>query len=395
MLTKLTHQATQLIIQSIDSAETMGANILITRGEEELLYAQAGFADREKQKPIERNTIFRLYSMTKPITATAAMILLERGQLDLYQPLSDVIPAFAGQKVNREGQVYEPHRPILMNDLLSMTSGLVYPDEQTVSGTAMGEVFEDACARLEGNHPMSTQEMAERMAECPLAFSPGTSWQYGTSADVLGAVIERIVKKPLAQFMWKEIFEPLEMKDTGFFVPEEKRERLAVAYATVEQNGIPAMQRYEGNHLAILNRMDREAAFASGGAGLVSTLDDYLHFARMLQQGGIWKNRRILKEKTVAYMTHGSLSAVQQPAMGSWIGLEGYTYANFMRRCVAPELHRGICAKGEYGWDGWLGAYFANLPEQDITILMGTQKKDAGTYALTRKLRNLCLAEIL
>ena len=81
--------------------------------------------------------------------------------------------------------------------------------------------------------------------------------------------------------------------------------------------------------------------------------------------------------------------------MGSWIGLEGYTYANFMRRCVAPELHRGICVKGEYGWDGWLGAYFANLPEQDITILMGTQKKDAGTYALTRKLRNLCLTEIL
>lgn len=94
-------------------------------------------------------------------------------------------------------------------------------------------------------------------------------------------------------------------------------------------------------------------------------------------------------------MTHGSLSAVQQPAMGSWIGLEGYTYANFMRRCVVPELHRGICVKGEYGWDGWLGAYFANLPEQDITILMGTQKKDAGTYALTRKLRNLCLTEIL
>lgn len=103
MLTKLAHQATQLITQSIASAETMGANLLITRGEEELLYAQAGFADWEKQKPIERDTIFRLYSMTKPITAAAAMILLERGQLDLYQPLSDVIPAFAGQKVNREG----------------------------------------------------------------------------------------------------------------------------------------------------------------------------------------------------------------------------------------------------------------------------------------------------
>ena len=155
MLTKLAHQATQLITQSIASAETMGANLLITRGEEELLYAQAGFADWEKQKPIERDTIFRLYSMTKPITAAAAMILLERGQLDLYQPLSDVIPAFAGQKVNREGQVYEPQRPVLMHDLLSMTSGLVYPGEQTVAGTAMAEVFEDACARLESKRKNS------------------------------------------------------------------------------------------------------------------------------------------------------------------------------------------------------------------------------------------------
>lgn len=181
MLTKLAHQATQLITQSIASAETMGANLLITRGEEELLYAQAGFADWEKQKPIERDTIFRLYSMTKPITAAAAMILLERGQFDLYQPLSDVIPAFAGLKVNREGQVYEPQRPVLMHDLLSMTSGLVYPDEQTAAGTAMAEVFEDACARLESDHPMNTQEVAERIAKCPLAFlcrkKSGSVWQ--------------------------------------------------------------------------------------------------------------------------------------------------------------------------------------------------------------------------
>ena len=131
------------------------------------------------------------------------------------------------------------------------------------------------------------------------------------------------------------------------------------------------------------------------GAGLVSTLDDYLHFARMLLQGGIWNGQRILQKKTVEYLTHGSLSANQQQAMQQWIGLEGYTYANFMRRCVAPELQQGICVKGEYGWDGWLGAYFANLPEQDITILMGAQKKDAGTFSLTRRLRNLCLSNIL
>lgn len=245
----------------------MGANLLITKGNEELVYAQAGMADREAEKPIERNTIFRLYSMTKPITAVAAMILMERGMLDLYEPVADILPAFAHQKVERDGKLYTPERPILMHDLLAMTSGLVYPEEQTMGGRAVTKEFEEACARLESDHPVSTQEMAEKIAACPL---------------------------------W------------------------------------------------------------------------YLHLGQA-----------------------GSMSANQQQAMQQWIGLEGYTYANFMRRCVAPELQQGICVKGEYGWDGWLGAYFANLPEQDITILMGAQKKDAGTFSLTRRLRNLCLSNIL
>ena len=395
MLEELTQQATELILHSIASGEVMGANFLITKGNEELVYAQAGMADREVGKPIERNTIFRLYSMTKPVTAVAAMILLERGQLDLYQPVADVIPAFANQKVEKDGKMYTPERPMLMHDLLAMTSGLVYPEEQTMGGRAVAKVFEEACERLESDHPMSTQEMAEKLAACPLVFAPGTSWQYGTSADVMGAVIEKIAGEPLEAFIKEEIFEPLGMVDTGFFVPEEKRERLATTYASVLQNGKRTMQRYEGNHLAILNDMNREPAFVSGGAGLVSTLDDYLHFARMLQQGGIWNGQRILQKKTVEYLTHGSLSANQQEAMNHWVGLEGYTYANFMRRCVAPELQQGICAKGEYGWDGWLGAYFANLPEQNITILMGVQKKDAGIFSLTRRLRNLCLSKLL
>ena len=124
MLKKLTQQATDLILHSIASGEVMGANLLITKGNEELVYAQAGRADREAEKPIERNTIFRLYSMTKPITAVAAMILMERGMLDLYEPVADILPAFAHQKVERDGKLYTPERPILMHDLLAMTSGL-------------------------------------------------------------------------------------------------------------------------------------------------------------------------------------------------------------------------------------------------------------------------------
>ena len=148
MLKKLTQQATDLILHSIASGEVMGANLLITKGNEELVYAQAGRADREAEKPIERNTIFRLYSMTKPITAVAAMILMERGMLDLYEPVADILPAFAHQKVERDGKLYTPERPILMHDLLAMTSGLVYPEEQTMGGRAVTKVFEETVVLL-------------------------------------------------------------------------------------------------------------------------------------------------------------------------------------------------------------------------------------------------------
>ena len=176
MLKKLTQQATDLILHSIASGEVMGANLLITKGNEELVYAQAGRADREAEKPIERNTIFRLYSMTKPITAVAAMILMERGMLDLYEPVADILPAFAHQKVERDGKLYTPERPILMHDLLAMTSGLVYPEEQT------------------------TQEMAEKIAACPLVFAPGTSWQYVGKPAAGNAAVDRTGRVYLCKF---------------------------------------------------------------------------------------------------------------------------------------------------------------------------------------------------
>ena len=180
MLKKLTQQATDLILHSIASGEVMGANFLITKGNEELVYAQAGMADREAEKPIERNTIFRLYSMTKPVTAVAAMILMERGM--------------------RDGKLYTPERPILMHDLLAMTSGLVYPEEQTMGGRAVTKVFEEACARLESDHPVSTQEMAEKIAACPLVFAPGTSWQYVGKPAAGNAAVDRTGRVYLCKF---------------------------------------------------------------------------------------------------------------------------------------------------------------------------------------------------
>ena len=395
MYEKLGNLLKDAMKKAIDEQEVMGANFLVRRGNEEIVYCEEGLSDHEAGRKLNRDTIFRMYSMTKPVTSAAAMILLERGMLELYQPVADILPAFAKQKVCRDGQLMSPERPMFINDLLSMTSGLVYPDEQTIAGLAVGQVYAEAEKRLDSENPMSTLEFADRLAACPLAYTPGSSWQYGTSADVLGAVIEVVSGKKFSQFLEEEIFQPLGMNDTAFWVPEEKQERLATTYETVGQGQDKKMIRYEGNNLAIRNDRKKAPAYEAGGAGLVSTLDDYMKFARMLQNGGCGNGEQILHTKIVQFMTSQSLLPHQQVMMDQWIGLDGFTYGNLMRRCVIPEHHRNLCASGEYGWDGWLGMYFANFPNEDLTILMGTQKKDSGTFSLTRKLRNITLSELL
>lgn len=386
----------RLMSEAVENNLVAGVNFLVEKDGKELVYAQAGMADRENHKEIRRDTVFRLYSQTKPVTAAAAMILMERGELDLFQSVGEILPAYRNLRVEqRDGSISSAVQPLTIHNLLSMTSGLSYPDDNTASGRASAVLFEEACARLHTDREMTTRELADRLAEGPLAYEPGTFWQYGTSADVLGAVIEVVSGKTLAEFMEEEIFRPLGMKDTAFWVAEEKQSRLARVYETVtEKCGKAEMLRYTGDNLAINNSMDHMPAYAAGGAGLVSTLDDYMKFARMLLNGGSFEGKQILRPKTVQYMTGGQLMPDQQKGFDSWVGLSGFSYGNLMRVCKNPAQAGMLTGLGEYGWDGWLGMYFANLPEENMTILMGTQKKDSGTFSLTRKLRNLVLSSV-
>lgn len=378
--------------KGIEDKQIVGMNLLINKDGQELLYCQAGMADKEQGRYMSRNTIFRLYSMTKPVTAAAAMILMERGLLDLYEPVSSFLPAF-GEKKGRRASSGAPDREIMVLDLLRMTSGLVYPDPETEAGKAAGLVFQEAMDRLYTNQPMCTRELCEKLAEGPLAFEPGNSWRYGTSADVLGAVVEVVSGKRFSEFLREEIFVPLEMRDTDFWVPEEKRNRLAAAYET-QQSGknMGSMIPYTGNHLAIRNDMAVPPEYESGGAGLVSTLDDYMKFAQMLLGKGELNGVRILKPETVRYFENGELMPIPQKEFDQWIGLDGFSYGNLMRVCKEPSRAGMLARKGEYGWDGWLGTYFANFPNEKMTILMGMQTKDTGTSSLTRKVRNVILA---
>lgn len=378
---------------AIANKEVMGINVLVEAEGEQWLYCEEGMANLENGREIKRDTIFRLYSQTKPVTAVAAMILMERGELDFCQPVGELLPVFLHSRVVKENGVTDSTRPMLIHDLLRMTSGLVYPDVSNEAGKAVHDVFEEACIRLNTNHPVTTMELVNRLGECPLMFEPGSSWEYGTSADVLGAVIEVITGEKLSEFMEDEIFSPLGMRDTAFWVPEEKQERLAAAYETiVERDGNRHLVPYTGNHLAICYDMRKPPAFESGGAGLVSTLDDYMRFARMLLNGGIYNGRRILNPQTVKYFVNGMLLPAQQEAFRNWVGLNGYTYGNLMRVCKKPSCSGLLTREGEYGWDGWLGMYFANFPNEKMTILIGTQKKDGGTFTLTRKIRNIILS---
>ncbi len=371
-----------ILQEKLDNDELAGASLLLLKDGEEIGWLGDGYADREKKVKIGRDTIFRLYSMTKPVTATAAMILAENGQLDVKAPVGDYLPEFKNSSVWCKDHGEAAVKPILVENLLSMTSGLTYGDEDTVTELATRKLLSEAEERLFSENPMKTCEFAARAGEIPLLFQPGTSWKYGISADILGAVIEKAAHKPFGEVLQEKIFEPLGMKDTGFYVPAEKRFRLAKAYEKSEDN---TLVPYEGSFLGIRNSMDRKADFESGGAGLVSTIEDYAKFATMLLQKGSYGTGRILKPESVDRMLEAGLTKLQKEAFQGWFGQKGYEYGWLMRVLQKPELTHLPGLKGEYCWDGWLGCYFINYPQEKMTLLIMQQQKNGGDLTLRVK----------
>ena len=329
-----------LLDRAVAEKEIAGANVLIWHKGEEVFYGESGFGDLENRRPIRRDSLFRLYSMTKPVTGAAAMLLLERGLIDLAEPVSRYIPAFKYAKVWEEGGGYrEAKREVTLKDLLGMSSGLPYGDR---SGGPVQKAVEEIFAG--GN--LSTRGFAEAVAGCGLLFDPGERFMYGTSADVMGAVIEAASGMKFSTFLEENFFRPLGMAETGFYIDEGKAERLAKVYSC--RDGLCRL--YEFNHLDIENRPFSPPAFESGGAGLISTADDYMKFASMLLHGGRTpEGRQILREKTIAYFTASQLPSWQRWSFRDWYGLLGHGYGNFMRVLEDPGQAVLLGTPGEYG----------------------------------------------
>jgi CubicO group peptidase (beta-lactamase class C family) len=379
---------------AIKNNELAGASVLILKQNTEIFYHQAGFAELDSKKPIQRDSLFRLYSLTKPVTAVATMMLMERGLIDLYDSVGNYLPGFRDQRVNENGDLVAPKRPMNIMDLLNMTSGLLYGGEN-LTGIKMNEFWGELDRRLFSDHPMTTLEAMNNLGSIPLAFHPGSSWEYGTSADVLGAIIEVVTGMKLGDYLREELFIPLGMIDTDFYVEGHKLDRLVTAYERVVDKSGASLIPYRGNHLGIMNCMDQKPAFESGGAGLVSTIDDYAKLAQMLMQKGTYKDVQILRPASVEYFTTKVLTKTQQKNFENWHTLAGHSYGNLMRIVTDARKAGTIVSQGEYGWDGWLGAYMSNCPSEEITLLFMMQMKDAGTTPTTRKLRNIVLSDLL
>ncbi len=377
-----------IINQSIAAGEYAGASLLVIKEGEELIREVYGEADMEQHVPMRRDTIFHLYSMSKPITAVAVMKLYEQGKLRLQDEVGKYLPCFKHMTVwTDEGEV-PANRDITIWDCLNMTTGIPYPCQELESGRRLDEVFQRLIARREAGECVDTMEWMNEVAKVPLAFQPGEKWMYGFSADVLGAVVEAASGKRFGQYLKEEIFEPLGMKDTGFFVPEEKKHRFAVSY---ENWSTGKLMPFIRSHLGEYYNSD--VTFESGGAGLVSTIDDYARFAQMLLNGGRLGETRILKPETVECMSRNQLTVAQRIEY-NWDSVQGYGYGCLMRCLEDKEKAQTRGSIGEYGWDGWTGNYVTINPKESMVLLFFVQRCGTGFGELTRKVREEIYAKL-
>jgi CubicO group peptidase (beta-lactamase class C family) len=349
---------TALIQRHVDAGEIAGASALVWRHGRVSNIATAGLRDLEAKLPVERDSIFRIASLTKPITTVAALILLDEGKFDLDDPITGVAPELSSMRVLRDvdgplDRTDAAARPISFRDLLTHRSGLTYGDFH--SGAIARACADDLGPQID--NPLSPDEWIARLARLPLIDQPGAGFHYGHSTDLLGFLISRIEQAPLSTVLERRVFEPLGMVDTGFTVPDGKRHRRAGLCGFDADGRRAALTTAPGGH-ALAERPDG-IRFESGGQGLWSTLDDYLVFARMLI-GDRTAGPALLSTKARAVMTTNQLTPAQRASarlFGRAIFERGHGYGMGVAVVMEPEHADPLRCGGGVGTIGWPGAY--------------------------------------
>jgi CubicO group peptidase (beta-lactamase class C family) len=368
------------VMQSfVDEGGFVGLSVMIARHGQTVFAEQFGQRDKEAGKPMTEDTIFRIYSMTKPIVTTALMMLYEEGRFRLTDFVAKYIPAFGAVRVLAEdGSLVDPVRPMLVRDLLTHTSGLTY---DFLEDSPVNELYRQA--RLMNDATRSLEAVIDELARLPLAFQPGAKWQYSLGIDVAARLVEVISGQPLGQFLEQRMFGPLGMNDTAFGVPAAKLDRVAAMY------GLPDLfakgQTFSALFQAWTNGFnqridvsdtyptDTPDVFVRGGIGLYSTIGDYMRFAQMLLGNGELDGTRLLGRKTLSLMHSNHLPAALLPYELGGVPNPGFGFGLGSRVVMNVAETAGPGSVGEYGWLGAAKTYYWVDPQEDLIGLLMTQ----------------------
>lgn len=359
----------------VDEGKLAGVTTVVARRGKIVNFDVYGKADLEKGTPLAKDTIFRIYSMTKPIAGVALMTLYEEGKFKLDDPVHKFIPEWKGMKVaagegeNGQPKVEKADHPMTMRELMSHTGGLTYG---FFSRSQVDTLYQQAGV-LDRNSTL--EQMVQKLAKIPLRQQPGSEWHYSVSVDVQGYLVELFTGKPFDEALKERVFEPLGMKDTDFWVPAEKADRLSVLYVPGGDGKLQAQPRGE--------YLEKPGLF-SGGGGLASTAMDYLRFAQMLANGGELDGVRILEPETVKLMHTNQLpSAVA--TINPMIGNPGNTFGLDFAIVDSPDGKTDHdLAKGEYWWYGIGGTWFGVNPVQDLVVVGMIQARGGGSARQVR-----------
>lgn len=377
--------------QFVKDNQMPGIMTLVQRKGKVVHLGKYGMMDIEAKKPMQEDALFRIYSMTKPIVSVALMMLYEEGCFSLNDPVSKFIPAFSKTKVCAGEtplglKLVEQDPLITLHHLLTHTAGLSY-------GWFFDSPVEDLYRGLLPNIFHRTQTLEEavnQIANLPLLFQPGTQWRYSYATDVLGQVVQIVADMPLAEFLEERIFKPLDMKDTVFYVPAEKLDRLAQIYAS---EGLYNPKAIKPDEVGLIGDVTVPTTCPSSGGGLVSTLSDYLSFCNCLIHNGQYEGGRLLSRKTLAWMTSDHTPAQLKPLkLGLWTLDHGFGLG--FRVATSLGEARSLISLGEYGWAGAAQTYFWIDPSEEFIGLMMTQYMPVEPYPAQERFMNLAYQAI-
>ncbi|HEV8438006.1 MAG TPA: serine hydrolase domain-containing protein [Methylomirabilota bacterium] len=380
----------------VDSGKLAGALTLVARRGQVAYFEPRGHLEIERKRPVTRDTVFRIYSMTKPIASVGLMMLYEQGRFQLDDPVHRFIPSWSDLRVFVSGNhpVFKTapvERPMTVRDLLSHTSGLTYGFMERTNVDAAYRKLGVADRTRSG---YTLRDMVATLAELPLEFSPGTRWNYSVSTDVVGYLIEVIAGQPLDAYLREHVFEPLDMRDTGFVIREEQVPRLAANYERQADGSLKLIDDPERSQW-------RQCSFFSGGGGLVSTAQDYFRFTAMLRNGGELDGVRLLGRKTVELMGTNHLPGGQeltqlaQAGMFTETAYAGVGFGLGFSVMQSPARAQILGTPGEYAWGGAASTAFWIDPVEDLIVIFMTQLMPSSSYPLRRELRVLTYAALI